>query len=279
MLQDPEVIAGSLFEQSGFSALKRKHAGLARSFDELRNQLDEAVDCGSSSTVEVLAAATEMEGYQRRQPDQQLARVLEKVRLQPGFERLLLSASEANVLEATRHGPIVILNISSYRRDALIVEIFGILLLGLSRLYPDAINDHAQDLGSLEVLGWLWDVIVFPVLEALGFTGHPSDGRWPHVWWVLTGILTQFPLHAAGHHVKRNGERAIDRVLSSYASSVKAIIHSRRRSPEVERPHRNADFSAGNTKRSLVAVGMEHTPKQKQLAFASEEINTVLAVC
>ena len=217
------VIAGALFEQFDISALKSKHPELARSFDDLRNQLDEPASGGSLSTTECPTTAAKTEGDRRRKAEQQLACVLEKVRSEPGFERFLLSASEPDMLDTARRGPIVVLNVSPHRRDALIIEQSDIRLLELPHLSLVAINDYVRNLRSLETLGWLWDAIVCPVLNALGFTGPPSDGQWPHLWWVPTGALTRFPLHAAGHHLRRNEETALDRVVSSYSPSVKAI--------------------------------------------------------
>ncbi|KXJ84807.1 CHAT domain-domain-containing protein [Microdochium bolleyi] len=139
-----------------------------------------------------------------------------------------------------------------------------------SRQGRDALNGHVRELKTLHTLGWLWDAIVCPVLNALGFTGPPSDSRWPHVWWVPTGTLTRFPLHAAGHHLRRTGETAVDRVVSSYASSVKAIIHSRRRPQQA--------LAAGES-RNAVVVAIQNTPKQEPLKHASDEVDAVVAIC
>jgi hypothetical protein len=262
------VIAGALFEQSDVSALQSKHPELAHSFVDLRDQLDTPAPASSFTTPERPTAAARAEGHQRREAEQKLVALLETIRSMPGFERFLLSASEADMLNAARYGPIVVLNVSSYRCDALIIEQSGVRSLGLPRLSLEAINDHVQDLGSIETLGWLWDVIVCPVLNTIGFTGLPLDGQWPHVWWVPTGLLSRFPLHAAGHHLRRNGETALDRVVSSYASSVKAIIYSRRR-PAV---------GTGQSQ-NVVAISLKTTPEQAQLDFASDEVDVVLAVC
>lgn len=100
--------------------------------------------------------------------------VFQAIRSRPGFERFLLSVSEADLLEAASHGPIVIVNVSSYRCDALIIEQACVRLLELPHLSQEAINDYVRHLQSLETLGWLWDNIVRPVLDDLGFTGPPS---------------------------------------------------------------------------------------------------------
>ncbi|KAH7014620.1 CHAT domain-containing protein [Microdochium trichocladiopsis] len=264
------VIAGALFEQSDLAALERAHPDLARSFIDLRDQLDAPLPADSLATAEHPTAAAETEGDWRRDAGPRLARLLETIRSKSRFERFLLSASEVDILEAARPGPIVVLNVSSYRCDALLVEQSGVRLLKLPNLSREALNDHARELRTLDTLGWLWDAIVCPILNALGFAGPPSDSQWPHVWWVPTGPLTRFPLHAAGHHLRRTGETAVDRVVSSYASSVKAIIHSRRRPQQA--------LAAGET-RNAVVVAMPKTPKQAPLKHASDEVDAVVAVC
>src|SRR4029077_16542650 len=74
------------------------------------------------------------------------------------------------------------------------------------------------------VLEWLWDVAARPSLEALGFDTAVSDNNWPHVWWVPTGPLSHLPLHAAGRYEDCT-ETVLDRVMSSYSLSVKALIY------------------------------------------------------
>jgi hypothetical protein len=65
----------------------------------------------------------------------------------------------------------------------------------------------------------------------------------PRVWWMPLGLLGLFPLHAAGH----SGEAgALDRVVSSYTSTLRVLAHTRGRPPAV-------------TRRQLV-VALEHTP-------------------
>lgn len=273
------VIAGTLFDQSDASALEKQHAELARSFKNLRRQLNALAPVGSLGSVEYLIAAGEADGLRRCMAERQLAAVLAKIRTQPGFDRFLLSASEADMLDTARCGPIIVINVSSYRRDALIIEHSGIRLLELPCLSLDAINSYARNPGSLETLEWLWDIIVEPILYDLGFTGPPLCGQWPHVWWVPTGPLARFPLHAAGYHLRRNSQTALDRVVSSYASSIKVIMHSRRGLAAAEPQSQNALSSAKHVPRQVVVVGMENTPKHGRLGFASDEVGAVLAAC
>ncbi|KAH6877251.1 hypothetical protein B0T10DRAFT_464644 [Thelonectria olida] len=160
------VITGGLLEQSDLSALERGHPELARSFIDPRDQLDGPAPASQTSlTAQRPTEATEKEG-DRGGKAEQLTHLLKSIRSKPTFERFLLSASEADMLEAARHGPIVVVNVSSYRCDALVIGQSGIRLLELPRLSREALEDHVQELETLNTLGWLWDAIVCPVLNA-----------------------------------------------------------------------------------------------------------------
>lgn len=76
---------------------------------------------------------------------------------------------------------------------------------------------------SLERLcGWIFDVVVVPILDALPRPG--DDGQLPRVWWCPTGPLTLLPIHAAG----RGETWLADLVVSSYTPTVRALVDARR---------------------------------------------------
>jgi CHAT domain len=85
-----------------------------------------------------------------------------------------------------------------------------------------------------DVLGWLWEVVAEPVLLDLGFRDRPPDGEWPRLWWCPAGPLTLLPLHAAGRHGaagRPSSSAVIDRVISSYTPTVRALMEARRPLP------------------------------------------------
>ncbi|KAK4067515.1 hypothetical protein Trihar35433_6075 [Trichoderma harzianum] len=266
------LIGGYLLQQYEVSILKKLHPYLADSFLTLRGQLDMPVPQSLSPLINVAAVNAEVEENEHRKAEQQFAQLLEIIRSRPDFQRFLLPASELDTVRATSDGPIIILNMCSYRCDALIIESSGSRVVELPQLSQGLsslalINKYSKDFESLETLAWLWDEIVCPVLDALGFTERPADDSWPHVWWIPTGVLTKFPLHAAGHHLRRSGETTLDRVISSYATSVKAIIHSRRReAPIAMEPL------------SLVAVAMEATEGHMPLIHANREVDAIFNI-
>jgi hypothetical protein len=259
------LIGRALFEQHEISTLEKHSPGLAEHLLAVQHRLDKPALQSATFSVVV---DIEAEGNRRREIEQEYSNLLQTIRLENGFQRFLLPASESDMLHAAEcGGPIVILNMSRHRCDALIIRQSGLEELALPRLLESLADKYSKDLESMETLAWLWEDIVCPVLNALGFTEPPSDGIWPHVWWIPTGELTKFPLHAAGHHLDRNGETTLDRVISSYATSVKAIIHTRGR---------------GNLEATesldLAAVAMEQTKGHTPLVHASREVDAIVSI-
>ena len=186
------------------------------------------------------------------------------------------------LLQAAADGPVVTVNVSERRCDALITRTSGVTpcplpeltwqdvrehahtylrvlasvdsaMLALFRIRaryddgdqgPDVIRQYTQAKAVLqaaerrrddmltEVLQWLWQTVAQPVLDELGFSGPPTPGQmWPRVWWCPTGPLTLLPLHGAGHHDERGraeGRSVLDRVISSYTPSLRALADARR---------------------------------------------------
>ena len=111
-----------------------------------------------------------------------------------------------------------------------------------------------------KVLEWLWDVAVEMILNELGFTQNLSEGKvWPRVWWVGCGLLNMLPIHAAGYHDATPPRSVIDRVMSSYTTTVQSLAYARER---VSRFH----------PQKALLVGMPNTPDQKNLPFVEAEI-------
>ncbi|KAF5694509.1 hypothetical protein FDENT_1121 [Fusarium denticulatum] len=202
----------------------------------------------------------------------ELEELIAEIRKLPGSEDLWTAPTEAEMFEAAERGPIVVINVSRVRCDALLVEKHQMRSLAL----PNITNDLYQfarvgDFGSSKVLEWMWDNITQPLLDALGYSRLPEEGPWPHVWWIPTALLTLFPLHAAGYHQKESSETVLDRVVSSYSSSIRAI--SRGRQEDLL-----SSFSSKAIPRALL-VGMQHTPESGSLPYANKEIDIVQKLC
>lgn len=170
--------------------------------------------------------------------------LLKTIREIPGYENFLRGPSKSDLKLLAERGPVVALNVSRMRCDAFLIEIDGVRVVHLSRLrFQDLENMTRKFLTAISVnnprryreaqssmsavLEWLWDVAIEPIMNALGITGPPSVGSdWPRVWWVPSGLLNLLPIHAAGYHNIDGGKNLIDRVISSYAPTLKSLRHA-----------------------------------------------------
>lgn len=254
------VIAGSLNEmRADISELQQNHPQHAKEYIDLRDQLD-----GPKTSTQIPVD-------QRNRAAQKIETVIQTIRKLPGFDRFLLAPSEDELKTAADYGPIVIINVSDYRCDALIIEKSRLRALPLPRLHSnDLRNRKKENLADTEILRWLWDTIAQPVLDALGFGQAPLVGCLPRIWWVPTGLLARFPIHAAGYHSKNSSDTVLDRVISSYSSSVKAIVLSRQKRPSAR---------ITPTSEKVILVSMPKTPGQKYLQFVTEEVDKLESLC
>ncbi|RYP62375.1 hypothetical protein DL770_009601 [Monosporascus sp. CRB-9-2] len=229
------VIAGLLMEmRKDISDLQQQCPNLADEFISLRDELDAPTD----KTFPIFTDDTlswKLQTKRRRKADQNFNKLITQIRAQPGFRNFLLPPTAKELMAAADPDPIIVVNLSSYRYDAFLIKRNRIKVLELPGLTLEEVQERARNLqlsrltaSSLPLLEWLWDVIARPSLDALGFRDTVSDNNWPRIWWVPTGLLSQLPLHAAGRHALGSAETVMDRVMSSYASSIKTLIYGRR---------------------------------------------------
>jgi CHAT domain len=228
------LLRQSIDARSDLAGLAGQAPELARRFGELRRQLDLA---DSRSTADV-----------RRRQLAEFEEILARIRQVPGFADFLRMPHITELLPLAEPGPVVLLNVSELRSDALIMQADGVRRCALPEVSPGLVqaqvasllrvDDMRQQGGSAAdqaaaeealraILAWLWESIARPVLAALGLLSPvPPGGRWPRVWWVPTGLLSFLPLHAAQGV---DGSCALDRVVSSFALTLHTLGFARRR--------------------------------------------------
>jgi tetratricopeptide (TPR) repeat protein len=276
--QSRGLLATSLEEmRTDILSLREKHLDLAEEFARLQGELnlqasrDEApYNSHKNGHVPPLQVHTS----QPYQTDKAFDELLANIRSRPDFASFLLPPSKEKMMGAASNGgPIIVINVSKYRSDAILVERDQIRALALPdlRSHDVANKTLSGNLGAPHVLAWLWDVIAKPVLGALGYTSCPPAKSWPRVWWIPIGPLSRFPLHAAGRHGQGPGEAVIDRVMSSYSSSINALIRGR------QRPLRS-ELSPSIPPRALL-VAMQKTPGYAPLRFADAEVEVLRDIC
>lgn len=158
-----------------------------------------------------------------------------------------------DIRPAASEGPVVYLNVSPWRCDAMIVtrdtelptqvrlpDLTAADAEQQAQTYLAAMTtaDGAGREDTIRgVLGWLWRTVTAPVLDALAALPEFAGATQPtHVWWIPTGPLTTLPLHAA---TSADGSSVLDRVVSSYTPTVSALMRARKvRDAGV--PHRRA---------------------------------------
>lgn len=251
------------------SDLRTKHVHLAEQYVKLRGQLDSASFGGVASLEEPTAKVWDPnQASARHNAGQSFEQLLLEIRQQDGFDRFLLGPSEDEIKAAAGEIPIVVLNVSVYRCDALIIQRDQIQSLWLPRLRLSDIKAHAKSLDanvSASLLEWLWKVVAKPVLRVLGFDQAPSPGDpWPCICWIPTGLLAKFPIHAAGLHTEGDFTNSVlDRAISTYSTSVWALVEARSHQEKSPMPK----------PRTGVFVGMKH-----DLQFVEEEETKVVEI-
>ena len=158
------------------------------------------------------------------------------IRALPGYETFLSAPSSAELGAAAAAGPVVIVNVSEQRCDALVVSPRGVQVIPLPALtqadadrYADAFLQAVSRIQTEAidtVLAWLWSAVAEPVLLALELIpppGSPARGSWrlPRIWWCPTGALTHLPIHAAAPGAAAPG--AMDHVVSSYIPTLRTL--------------------------------------------------------
>jgi hypothetical protein len=291
------LFSQTLDSRTDLTRLAEAYPTLAEQFISLRNALERAPERAQHTQLTTSFGgdprAEESAAIDRRlRLAEQLDNVITKIRYQSGFDGFLLPPALGELLAAAERGPVVLVNVSDIRSDALILTRDGVEVEPLPALSPSDVSKHvAEFLSSLEQvrnpsdlrtvieaqmhlsqqLVWLWTTIAAPVLGHLGITEKPGPGKeWPRVWWCASGLLTLLPLHAAGHHDSRFAtapDTVIDRAISSYTPTIRALIHARRP------PKPGAGSVAA---RGVIVVAMPNTPGERDLPGADAEVELIL---
>ncbi len=239
--------------------LRRADPKLARSFEQLRDQV-EFVD-GRGAVAPALESGLDDQRWaqdlrllaeQRRTLHAEWDDLIARIRSVRGLETFLRPPGLAELTAQASGGPVVFVYTSSLRCDALILTsdsgdpVRAVPLSALTdgdartqsnrfiraqdRLAANAHSTAAAKQDLVDVLAWLWDSTAAPVLTELGYLAPPeATAAWPRVWWCPVGVLALMPLHAAGHHTRHDpaSRTVLDRVISSYTTTVRAMAYSR----------------------------------------------------
>ncbi|KDQ58370.1 hypothetical protein JAAARDRAFT_665956 [Jaapia argillacea MUCL 33604] len=235
--------------------LRSQAPELADQLEEISKQLEREslpdVRTTQDLSPEVTITAEKQSNDRLRLNDRWLA-CLEKVRSIKRFEKFLLPKKYPDLLFAAARGPVVILNASESRFDALILKgpetdilhvplthLTGDMkeeLVGIRSLLTDAvpwtrgedrnmrrkIRNYDPEVTMRRCLAMLWELVVEPVVRVLDLKKSASP---PRVWWCPTGLFSSLPLHAAGIYNSHGvGEGISDYVISSYIPTLSTLL-------------------------------------------------------
>ncbi|KAF3317577.1 hypothetical protein TWF173_010345 [Orbilia oligospora] len=267
------VITGLRLEmRSDLTELKLRHPDMAAQFEKFREILDSTTSISTDPTFadnDQTSSINENRLQElRHRTNIELNKLVDQIRLLPNFNNFLLLPEEHQLMIAANWGPIILINVSWLSSEAIFIERGSIRSIDLPKLKMSDLDKKVNIFQSalsrnggsdiLTILKWLWKVAAGPILDSLGFVAPPSEGNdWPHVWWIPTGKLSLLPIHAAGHHIgQKSTDTVLDRVISSYCSSIKSLLYSRQNDWQ-------ANPETGSVKSLLVA--MDETPGHSSL--------------
>lgn len=258
------LISGSLIgSRVDVSDLQSINPKLSSEYEEVRDALSRKPDTMPSG---------DMVRY-RQELNKRLTSLEDQIRKISGLPRFQLQASGEQLRELASNGPLVCFNVTGFRSDAFIVTTESIEVLPLPSLLEDDLKGNSRDIIGearltkctlverdksnrrlAQILVWLWDVAIKPVLDHLGFRGQPDSSTTdlPRVWWVASGLMGLMPLHAAGSGWDDTIENTASRCISSYVHTLKALAYSR------ERARRSKTVAS----RKIFAVHAPTTPEE-----------------
>lgn len=277
--------------------LRRRLSALERDADLNLGRFEpDRVARGERSRVETETAT-------RDQLQAEWASLVDEVRRIDGLEDFLKPPTLASLLPAAEGGHLVYVYADEERCDALVVspdQDPAVRLIPLPNADPQTLVNRVQgfrdaldrardprarraaadaaDRELLEHLAWTWDAITEPVMSSIGITtsapanltpdGPTSAGNAPRIWWCPIGLLTQLPLHAAGHHAPDSDRSVLDRVTPSYVPSARALLAARSNPA-------STDVTGTNT----LIVAVPNVPGLPELAGAEGEAELIERLC
>ncbi|CAE6515692.1 unnamed protein product [Rhizoctonia solani] len=279
----------SLMLRSPLDQLHSSYPDLTTQLRSVATQLDSS-SFEPRPTLAVLSnlTTTEQAGQQRRRLAAEYQSLLARIRQLPGFETFLQPSKVSELMGAVRDGPIVVINCHAHQCDALFIvpgnnevghlvlpdfteekvrqarsELEGSLRhMGLRQRGVRVRPQPGFEDGIESVLRIVWNDIVKPVLDYLGYIVDTPKQPLPHITWCPTGPLSFLPLHTAGDYSQPQ-PRIYNYAISSYIPTLSALLVSTPRAPTQDC--------------RILAIGQANTPNFKPLPGTNKELAHVKA--
>ncbi|KAI0246746.1 CHAT domain-containing protein [Lactifluus subvellereus] len=197
---------------------------------------DDGVTIGRKDTFGHIVA-------KKRRLSEELEKVVLRIQALPGFENFWRPIPFRHLQTAAMGGPAVIINLSEYRSDILIVRSnHPVVHIPTPTNFFDRVTNLAHQLSEMrksyrleskkydrvlrQTLKELSELVGQPVVNRLMELGIPEQSR---IWLCPTSVLASLPIHAAGPIFSHtNVKRYLcDIYVCSYTPSLSALIASR----------------------------------------------------
>ncbi|WP_238009397.1 CHAT domain-containing protein [Dactylosporangium sp. AC04546] len=265
--------------RTDLSAAQAAAPELMARLTELRAALD-----APTTRVEPEPSAAERErlAQAQRRLAEEWDDALARIRALDGLDTFLAAVPYERLTTEAAHGPIVTVNVSRFGCAAIVLTTADPVVVELpeltradtveranallqTRLAAESARSFATLRAAhqtlLDVLAWLYDTVVAPVLAKLALEPTGPGGELPQIWWCPTGPLTMLPLHAAGHYGPGGTESLLDRAVSSYVPTIGALHRAR--------------SAADPAPAGALIVAQPLTPDLPPLPYADEEARIV----
>ncbi|KAH7115651.1 CHAT domain-containing protein [Dactylonectria macrodidyma] len=228
------IISQLLDDRSDLSSLRWDHSQLADQYQSLVDEVNITIRQTTPDVVETLIRK------RRREAAAELDMCLKEIRRVPGHERFMLGETVAEMQESVTEGSIVVINVTDFRSDAILISNHTLTTITLPDLSASdakswlsknwSMKKKSEQRGKndefLDYLSWLWHACVKHILTEIStIQKQPSEGL-PRVWWIGSGLASSMPFHAAGVHTRGSTENAYSRIISSYTPSIKALAYA-----------------------------------------------------
>ena len=271
------VTNGQLLDyRTDISDLMEQHPMFAKEFDALRQELDSpfrSTEASSDTLIDKqLQILVQQDATRRRnRVAKDLDDILQQIRQEPGFQTFLRAESEEYFLSAAQEGPIVVLNATKLRTDAILLTKVQVTSIPLPELSHESVVKHLDssrptddNKGRREMLEWLWEAALQPVLRELGFYPKAADPL-PRIWWIGVGLMAGAPIHAAAKFTRgaiNCKKTTLQYCLPSFTSTIRALQYSRSRKQYQQYT-------------SMLVVTMPSTPGESSLSGVTKEADEI----
>ncbi|KAF3941401.1 hypothetical protein ABW19_dt0206620 [Dactylella cylindrospora] len=215
-------------------------------------------------------------------------KLIKEIQADPKTKGFLKPPTLEGVIGQLGEDTIVVLNYTPFRSDAFILNRQqGLSVVKLERLtYVDfgtaiAQLNRSRPYIDSRLLEWIWDAIACPILEKLNFTQYQPNlmDEQCRIIWIPTGPFIKLPIHAAGRHARGSTETVMDRVISSYSSSLRSYCYAKQARSAITNAQSDKIEFPKNSPKNALLVGMSKTLGFPDLKFVDREIGKLESLC